>query len=398
MSVSSHAGICLFNYTTNQGSLGVGTLHKTFASSVTSSTAVTALPNSATYLQATLVSSQGFPQSAPCTPFSRSLLKDEEHPLADSQPQLLPSAASTPHLQTEFTSAVTIEWLHIPKAGTSFGNTLLLWACPALDPQQLWWPIRPGQPRPPVSCMEKFRPGFGRHVSLEGRTQGELRRVVAMLRSPGARLVSLHHYLRTQHNPSYRSRLGITPSATNATEGDICSWLASSRWAADAQGAMVKTIAGVPRGWHPGLQKYSFPDAEQPPQALVREACRRLQLFMFVGITDYWHASVCLFHAQHGGVVRPVELENVRQGRCTAQHCAVREVHCGDAADQQLFACALELFWQRLEEHRHCQREMPPGAVPLAVAPSNGVGRDNFQGGNDGSSSSAAVLDATRMV
>merc|ERR1712216_549458 len=45
------------------------------------------------------------------------------------------------------------------------------------------------------------------------------------------------------------------------------------------------------------------------------EAQRRLKEdFAFVGLTDEWHASICLFHQSLGGDARAVEFLNVRTG------------------------------------------------------------------------------------
>ena len=48
---------------------------------------------------------------------------------------------------------------------------------------------------------------------------------------------------------------------------------------------------------------------------LLKEATRRvLHDFAFVGLTDRWNASVCLFHAKYGGEVYAAEFANSRPG------------------------------------------------------------------------------------
>ena len=60
-----------------------------------------------------------------------------------------------------------------------------------------------------------------------------------------------------------------------------------------------------------------------PPTSVLLSAIRctvfflvttnlRLQAFAFVGITDYWQSSICLFHAMHGGTPRAESFANVR--------------------------------------------------------------------------------------
>lgn len=71
----------------------------------------------------------------------------------------------------------------------------------------------------------------------------------------------------------------------------------------------AKIIAGVPADiWKP----QRFLTKAPPSDAQVQEACRRLGLFAFVGISDHWRASVCLFHAMYGGQIHEVEYHNVR--------------------------------------------------------------------------------------
>ncbi len=51
-------------------------------------------------------------------------------------------------------------------------------------------------------------------------------------------------------------------------------------------------------------QKFKVPD--------LRLAIQRLDDFAFVGLTEEWALSICLLHAQHGGKCRKVELANSR--------------------------------------------------------------------------------------
>lgn len=89
----------------------------------------------------------------------------------------------------------------------------------------------------------------------------------------------------------------------------------------------------------------------------VREACRRLQVFAFVGISDFWDATVCLFHAQHGGEAREMDHANVRKGGYL-KTAATSEVDCGDSADQRVYRCALAVFHNRLDQFPQCKQHM----------------------------------------
>ena len=59
--------------------------------------------------------------------------------------------------------------------------------------------------------------------------------------------------------------------------------------------------------------------SEQKPD--LEKALQRLQDgFKFVGLTEYWEASVCLFHAMFGGECDAMEFENTRPGPTTQQN------------------------------------------------------------------------------
>lgn len=274
-----------------------------------------------------------------------------------------PAQAGTPALAPA-TSNVTIlespppskiEWLHIPKAGTSFGNTLLLWACPELEP--LTWVTSTGiLPELPDECRAKFRllfnieykkpfplpddrftwqPGF--HSTLPPhRTAEQLQRVFTFIRSPGPRLISSFH-MATR----YRQ--------LDAPQETICNYTKHSTKWGQCRGAQVAMIVG--RDLSLGL-------LDNPPtMGEAEKACKRLGQFAFFGITDYWNASICLFHAMFGGTVHDLEYQNVRQGAYN-QTETEESYDCGDTADRRLFDCGMELFMERIQQYPTCLKMM----------------------------------------
>merc|ERR1712060_692871 len=50
-------------------------------------------------------------------------------------------------------------------------------------------------------------------------------------------------------------------------------------------------------------------------QADLRRAKQRIEKMSFIGITDEWDRSICLFHKQFGGQIVYVEYTNERKGR-----------------------------------------------------------------------------------
>lgn len=251
-----------------------------------------------------------------------------------------------------------VEWLHITKTGTSFGNTLVLWACPELDPEVVW--VHAGGVRAPATCLAKFRPEplarkgwpIGDHISVANRSEAELRNVVTMVRWPPAIVASWYFYFKQQNKR--------TPG--NVTEEAICQ---------AAQSTKVLYIMGwMIAGKH---------DSKGNPvsdEVMVKNACHRLSLFAFVGVTDFWDASVCLFHAMHGGVTRSIESVNVRESKRWQHNEPVQHVSCGQngegTPDDGVFRCGLGIFLDRLKRYPHCQRQLPDPAQVLWSALGNG--------------------------
>ena len=85
----------------------------------------------------------------------------------------------------------------------------------------------------------------------------------------------------------------------------------------------------------------------------VNKAIGRLEGFAFVGVTELYDLSICLFHAMHGGPCLPVEFANTRPGRShgapvptstfTAWGGAV------DGYDWKLYSEVLRLFFRNLQ-------------------------------------------------
>lgn len=215
-------------------------------------------------------------------------------------------------------------------------------------------------PHLPEACKSRFRTEpaasrphwhLGEHLSLENRTAAELRSVFTLVRSPRTRLASGFHWAHR-----------LEPRL-NATEGEICAFVRSGAFAVTTRGAQTKMIVGH-RILFDSRNKHHFVSPAPPGPALAEEACRRLQHFAFVGLSDHWAASVCLFHAMFGGLGSEAEHVNTRKGQYTSVPESAKEVDCGDAADDRLFKCALQLFEQRLDSLApHCRQHLPSGRL-----------------------------------
>ena len=86
--------------------------------------------------------------------------------------------------------------------------------------------------------------------------------------------------------------------------------------------------------------------------SLLQRALERLESLAFVGITDRWAESACLFHAQFGGRLHPAEVRAFRQKDHSvaqeAREVSDAELRDLDAWDTQVFERAKALFEGRL--------------------------------------------------
>merc|ERR1712228_354159 len=82
--------------------------------------------------------------------------------------------------------------------------------------------------------------------------------------------------------------------------------------------------------------------------------------FIFVGLTDQWDLSVCLFHTMFGGRCHGREFVNTRPDATSSN---TSQIHRSDDVDDvlrrlwtdrfdgELFSAASSIFWARIEKH-----------------------------------------------
>eukprot|EP00927_Polykrikos_kofoidii_P084146 TRINITY_DN8795_c0_g1_i1.p1 TRINITY_DN8795_c0_g1~~TRINITY_DN8795_c0_g1_i1.p1 ORF type:complete len:384 (+),score=46.74 TRINITY_DN8795_c0_g1_i1:56-1153(+) len=208
-----------------------------------------------------------------------------------------------------------LKWLHIPKCGTSFVNTLVhhKGICPGLDPNMLFVNDRV---IPSVQTILDEHPGMyavslnARHDWVRSCSKGLL----------GARIMS-HYGIQDEYDhvrgghgatmmrqPEQRAISGYLDHH-NFCGPDVCSIAGGPReYAERTSGCAVKllTRGGLPCFMNQKEARVEISDSE------VMEARRRLRDdFAFVGIAEEWDLSVCLFHAMFGGTCYEFEMANV---------------------------------------------------------------------------------------
>lgn len=224
--------------------------------------------------------------------------------------------------------------MHVPKTGTSFATTLMHYACPTL-PEDLMPRCAKHSPTRSacVSQMERVREE-DRHECAHGTTLDTLtyeldghrpvqyprdvHSSVAMFRAPRRRAAS-SFFFRQQIRIAYNRTVETVDMfrktypkscATSMVLGRRCSLL--PRWLQDPYN--------------------------------VSEAVRRVEEdFAFVGMTDHWNLSICLFHAMHGGRVHAFEFANSRPTRRYGRE-SVDLILDADDDDEAVFAAATRRF------------------------------------------------------
>ena len=262
-------------------------------------------------------------------------------------------------------------FLHVPKAGTGFALAVMRAACTlpeAATLEGLREGARGGRimerfletADPVANCRPgALQPGIGGarqaarplHAALAGHIPlrawlADSGRGVAMVRHPAKRIVSAHHY---------GQRVGAFQSGAAPPPVAVLAYAAAPGIA----GCQVKMLTGQ---WCNAVVRVAREDAAV--------AIRRLSTALaFVGITDYWNASVCLFAAQFGAAPGAADFANSRPTPYGGQR-ARHESQVADSGlerfDFALYAAAVRLFAARLDAHGI---ERPPGlAEDLALA------------------------------
>lgn len=259
---------------------------------------------------------------------------------------------------------VPLVWLHIPKTGSSFINALLHTPrlCPRM-PQDFAVDSGHCPPEAIMGCpyinkidvKEVCKGAFswdrklGEHRALGPDFKGN---AVGFFRQPESRMLSHYHYLTLQHS---ERKANITDFANKY------------------QGCAVKMMAreGSEMGIHCGG---GTPSADEMHLALSR-----INLFAFVGLTEEWDLSVCLFRKMFGGRCLGSDFINTRPSSASANASHLmsinssyavdghsldwpkRELHgFEDKYDSRLYSRAASKFQRFLEEHDVSEESCKP--------------------------------------
>ena len=275
--------------------------------------------------------------------------------------------------QSEPAAKPPLQWVHIPKNGQSFAITFYAYACPAcasniteylvshpddklkvLHAQRRW--------QTEGCCDPKRLLGWDRHpMGHEAASRAISGHIAVVLRDPAKRMLSDYEYFAGRKVPPEE-------------------WLRAPG-AYDCQTAFLlggDRISGTPPRRSPCPSHAAFTDGQ------VREAVQMVQderIVPFVGILEYWDASVALFHAKFFGddTIDPRELENIHptrptgpgsEGEADSDEPAFRNIT--GAADQAVYDAALLRFKKEAALHaaqaRRLMYEMQMRTRPVALS------------------------------
>lgn len=261
-----------------------------------------------------------------------------------------------------------VVWLHVPKTGTSFMRAVYHYACqpaaelPALSSisaaspdhfdQELMWASDfrciPGRTANGMSTIG-LAPGQRNHRWSVTRLREFPGRAITMLRHPTARIRS-----------AYRSLLGHRVAA----ELYLCGTCGGSVQGSSREQLNVarKVLSG-----ELSFQAFSQLGAIRScytklllgttclPANAAQLAIKRLrQDFFFIGLSEHWALSVCLFHAMMDGLQpHSSEFANSRPTPSVLGVPLANELHMEgrDVLDEQVYDSAVDWFGKRVESY-----------------------------------------------
>ncbi|CAE7201878.1 unnamed protein product [Symbiodinium natans] len=270
--------------------------------------------------------------------------------------------------------AQPISWLHFPKAGSSFINAIvhLPGVCPSMSNLTIskdllgecWltkWNLNFCQ----KACeFDKFtcpeHPAYEKHPTITDYS-AQHGKLMGMFRDPDQRILSGYHDdANNLAAINYADYLHEDLRIQNCTYmGDDVPKVPILDFAESWKGGMayqVLTENPSTQTLDPKRSKITLEDAQEAAQR-VRDG------FAFVGITEEWDLSICLFHKMFGGACHAGDFENTRPsspGKSASMNYDVTELMgWHDHVDAVVYAAAVQVFEANLDafdvSHRTCQ-------------------------------------------
>ena len=245
----------------------------------------------------------------------------------------------------------SLRWLHVPKTGSTFQNSIFHWACPGLPHRAGYGPgATPIRFAKLYDGSQLNRTLCDRDVdqTLPGHKPASMDRVddtVAMFRRPAQRILSA--FRDRKHADGFQDR----DKAANWRDLNASGYARHPGIA----GCTTRMLLGAKCAHvHQKSEETARATNEAArggglPVAKATAVVRRLA---FVGLQERWADSICLFHAMLGGAPRKIEFvvahSRRRRGRdaplVPAPYDEGRLDGFVDAADEAVYAEAARVF------------------------------------------------------
>jgi len=233
-----------------------------------------------------------------------------------------PCFAAKPKLQVATPPKMC--YLHCPKCGTSFYNTVSHFTCPRL-------PVTCVFQDGPYTCRMMDNLTIGYSISRDLTSDPVVLDATFCNESPQLP----REYFESMHSPlnvsvcepPYVVAMFREPTQrliSNYLHKDVRFCKKSPKLCMQYQrGCMGSMLTGKPCGFlrlkKPHVQSHTehlgpHVQSHTEHQVSVEDAVSKVWQLHFVGLTDFWMESICLFHAMHGTSPGPAEFLNTRNG------------------------------------------------------------------------------------
>ena len=322
----------------------------------------------------------------------------EENKSCPGYPNILRSSVACPTATGERKTRLAqkrdrrIGWLHIPKAGTSFGTALAHlandWAIES-DPSVV--ESLPADAQMKDCAVDKCHSSetrefarrfpFAQHFPnvfwFPWGQQGRWGSHTTLMSSTGWKDYKGHMFSMFREPSSLAaSSIQYFPKARRS--GYSLKDYSERVWGTTTSMVTGQTRDGLECLGNPTRNRCPWTKGKKPD---VARAIKRLDDFAFVGLTQEWSLSICLLHAQHGGRCRSVELANSRNtssywlvDKHNVKTKAVDPTNATyDPYDGELFKAAQRRFWSDVSKaslsRKVCERTLEEqGCLPPAGA------------------------------
>lgn len=246
-----------------------------------------------------------------------------------------------------------VAWLHIPKCGQTFAYTIVHHANRSLPAgtemnasrglKVLDFAERLGDQLDFEHLIWR-NTSFGSHLPITEEAWSQWRgKFMAMFRSPAIRMFSEHDHVR---DDGFNPFTGMyKPAYQNITDYFIRN-----------RGTTAQMLSGQREGF-----EENYVNLDGTIHIDLELAKSRLKGFAFVGLTEEWDLSICLFHAMFGGPCRQPEFANMHPGNYTQTNPSNPFEKFEDIEDAAIFEEVNKTFWKNMMKYkvnrRSCQEK-----------------------------------------